>query len=649
MFALRALDRSACTAYVGPTDASGRPHGSGTQSLDTGAGLIAFAGNFASGERAGAGTLTLPDGTTVGSAAWRGDLAAGPSLYSDPGGSVVRGPMDADGEIAGLEVEEDYAPEEKEEGEGKDEDERAGKTGKDDGVGEGGGCSVSKDSGGDGGDGGASDGAATDTSSTSSKDARGATNSGTNARLHTNSARPAAGREGGLRFRGQYAASERQGLGFEWLPDGAKRAGRFQEGMFHGEDNVYVYPDGESMLVGAWEEGVLRRAIHVPQCGLAKEAYDEGGEGGKASPVVDIEAVVATAKKAAAAVAAAAAAATATTVATAATMVAVEIAETAEAIGGGCVEGNGDTQDAKGGEMLEEEAEMESDGTWCTYGPGTSTNPGPAPLVADPYESRCVEVRPSLVAGAGEGLFARRALPAGRVVAYYNGVRLLQEEVDGRSWKVNENCIAMDPVESSSLYNVKEKETGGAGTGGEGGGSDGDGDDESDDECPALVSATENASEGCGGGSGGDDGSGDDNGNNDDDDDEDGDDDESDESEEEEQESIVIDVPPEWASTTNYCATLGHKVNHSFAPHANLEFDFSEHPRFGMIRCARTLRDIDEGEELLWDYGYAKGTRVGPEWFVAAEDAIRAAGGGVEGKEGGMAKKDVKRRRVADG
>ena len=305
MFALRALDRSACTAYAGATDASGRPHGAGTQSLDTGAGVITFAGDFAAGERAGAGTLTLPDGTTVGSAAWRGDIAAGEAVYSDPDGSVVRGPMDADGEIAGLEVEEDYAPEDKEAGEDEDadEDERAGKTGKDDGEGGGGGCSIGN---GSGGDGGASDGAATDTSSTGSKDARGATNSGTNARLHTNPARPAAGREGGLRFRGQYAASEREGLGFEWLPDGAKRAGRFQEGMFHGEDNVYVYPDGESMLVGAWEEGVLRRAIHVPQCGLAEGAYDEGGEGGKASPVVDIAVVMAAAKTAATAAEAAA-------------------------------------------------------------------------------------------------------------------------------------------------------------------------------------------------------------------------------------------------------------------------------------------------------------------------------------------------------
>ena len=45
-------------------------------------------------------------------------------------------------------------------------------------------------------------------------------------------------------------------------------------------------------------------------------------------------------------------------------------------------------------------------------------------MVPDPYEAAHVECRESHLRGAGEGLFARKDLPAGTIVAFYNGVRL---------------------------------------------------------------------------------------------------------------------------------------------------------------------------------------------------------------------------------
>ena len=45
------------------------------------------------------------------------------------------------------------------------------------------------------------------------------------------------------------------------------------------------------------------------------------------------------------------------------------------------------------------------------------------PLLSDPYESEWVEVRPSSVPFADEGLFARRPVEEGQILAFYNGIR----------------------------------------------------------------------------------------------------------------------------------------------------------------------------------------------------------------------------------
>lgn len=45
-----------------------------------------------------------------------------------------------------------------------------------------------------------------------------------------------------------------------------------------------------------------------------------------------------------------------------------------------------------------------------------------------------------------------------------------------------------------------------------------------------------------------------------------------------------MDIPSEYLDLDKYCATLGHKVNHSF--HPNCDFSTFEHPRFGRLDSA---------------------------------------------------------------
>ena len=70
--------------------------------------------------------------------------------------------------------------------------------------------------------------------------------------------------------------------------------------------------------------------------------------------------------------------------------------------------------------------------------------PGQRPTQSDPYEERYVEERRSTVVGAGQGLFARRALPAGLLACYYNGLLVEHAVVDSRSWRFNANTISLD-------------------------------------------------------------------------------------------------------------------------------------------------------------------------------------------------------------
>ena len=61
-----------------------------------------------------------------------------------------------------------------------------------------------------------------------------------------------------------------------------------------------------------------------------------------------------------------------------------------------------------------------------------------------------------------------------------------------------------------------------------------------------------------------------------------------------------------------YCATLGHKICHSFEP--NAYYGHAYHPRFGGIRSAVANRDILRGEEIFCDYKYSLSKAV-PAWY----------------------------------
>ena len=60
-----------------------------------------------------------------------------------------------------------------------------------------------------------------------------------------------------------------------------------------------------------------------------------------------------------------------------------------------------------------------------TYCRSTEISVGAGPLVPDPYEERTVEVRASGVGGGGEGLYVKRNIAKGELIAFYNGVRKL--------------------------------------------------------------------------------------------------------------------------------------------------------------------------------------------------------------------------------
>lgn len=75
-----------------------------------------------------------------------------------------------------------------------------------------------------------------------------------------------------------------------------------------------------------------------------------------------------------------------------------------------------------------------------------------------------------------------------------------------------------------------------------------------------------------------------------------------------------MDIPEDCVSLSSYRATLGHKVNHSFVP--NCSEWFFDHPRFGVVPCERTVRDVRAGEELTLDYEYDPFNA--PEWFTTA-------------------------------
>ena len=121
------------------------------------------------------------------------------------------------------------------------------------------------------------------------------------------------------------------------------------------------------------------------------------------------------------------------------------------------------------------------------------------PLLRDPWEATMVEVRPSGLDQAGEGLFAKTDLPAKTIICLFAGVRLKTSTVAAERRPRSDYRIQLTV-------------------------------------------------------------------------------------------DVDLDIPDTCLQLTSYCATLGHKANHSFIP--NGTFDLFEHPRFGLIRAITSLEDI---------------------------------------------------------
>ena len=66
---------------------------------------------------------------------------------------------------------------------------------------------------------------------------------------------------------------------------------------------------------------------------------------------------------------------------------------------------------------------------------------------------------------------------------------------------------------------------------------------------------------------------------------------------------VFIHLPEPYWNISNYRATLGHKLNHSFR-YAKTVIGKAFHPRFGHTRSAFASADITKGEEIFLDYQY---------------------------------------------
>ncbi len=73
-----------------------------------------------------------------------------------------------------------------------------------------------------------------------------------------------------------------------------------------------------------------------------------------------------------------------------------------------------------------------------SFSPSTISEIRCQPLVQDPHEQRTVYVAPSLIPGAGEGLFAANDVPEGYTMAFYNGIRVRPGETPPFRSKVYE-------------------------------------------------------------------------------------------------------------------------------------------------------------------------------------------------------------------
>ena len=87
-----------------------------------------------------------------------------------------------------------------------------------------------------------------------------------------------------------------------------------------------------------------------------------------------------------------------------------------------------------------------------------------------------------------------------------------------------------------------------------------------------------------------------------------------------------VDMPREFLDPQVYCATLGHKVNHSFQPNCN--FDVFDHPRFGRIPAIVSAYALTAGTELFAYYRYSLSEC--PKWYSDLWEQLGSSDPGTE-------------------
>ena len=100
---------------------------------------------------------------------------------------------------------------------------------------------------------------------------------------------------------------------------------------------------------------------------------------------------------------------------------------------------------------------------------------------------------------------------------------------------------------------------------------------------------------------------------------------------------LQINIPEEYWNTTNYRATLGHKVNHDFIK-AKSTYNWAKHPRFGWIRTVVAIEDIYKDEEIFINYHYPiKAAFNVPGWYKKLyEEQVGPWPKAKEGEEEGL-------------
>ena len=179
------------------------------------------------------------------------------------------------------------------------------------------------------------------------------------------------------------------------------------------------------------------------------------------------------------------------------------------------------------------------------YSPATFFSFGSDPVTEDPYESRTVTVKTSLIAGAGQGLFARRRLRRGELVSFYGGLVLTCQELQqfGSLIKSDDNreSIYQNSLQMPDIVLA-------------------------DDNSVSNTTINNNIKKRVS--------------------------------------NMCVTVPPEMSGLESYRATLGHKANHH-REKKNAEYGvFTSHPVLGTIMAVYATEDIDEGEEVFCNYGY---------------------------------------------